>query len=237
MSYQTEYTIEFENKGSLFVNEQIETSLIELLKNKGCIPDVFQADLSSNGECSWDNIESDMKDISILIPDVLFTIFGEGEDCLHYWCDYYFNGHVQTSSGVVTYDACTLTEASADLSYEETVGLQFEKVIQKGQRTYALLGMDVLNTDHFSYDYYDRYPHIKSYSMEESTDFGNSRNIVYMKLFIKNGTSYDLRRGTNIYVEHWPQFVAHLKEAKIHYSQELTQIEAMEKEWNGKGEV
>jgi len=46
-------------------------------------------------ECKWYSHEKDMRKFSLLYPDVLFTLNGEGEESGDIWVEYYLHGKMQ----------------------------------------------------------------------------------------------------------------------------------------------
>ena len=53
----------------------------------------------------WYSCDDDMKSFSANYPDVLFIVYGEGEDSGDLWKAYYKNGKQQREQAVVTYGA------------------------------------------------------------------------------------------------------------------------------------
>ena len=68
----------------------------------------FDYAIDENGEMcdqvKWYDHEKDMKQLSILFPDVLFSLFGEGEDNDDSWYKYFKNGKMQSCYAKIDYD-------------------------------------------------------------------------------------------------------------------------------------
>lgn len=62
--------------------------------------DVWRGDA---GSCKWYEHESEMKAVSILYPDVVFQLVGEGEEPGDLWHKYFKNGKMQKCLVQITY--------------------------------------------------------------------------------------------------------------------------------------
>lgn len=64
--------------------------------------------LTESGGCSdqlkWYDHEVDMKTFSKRYPDVVFSLYGEGEESGDIWCKYFKNGKYQNAPAKITYD-------------------------------------------------------------------------------------------------------------------------------------
>lgn len=62
--------------------------------------------LAENGTtcdaCKWYDHAEDMKALSKTLPNVLFTLSGEGEESGDVWRKYFLNGKMQTAKAVIT---------------------------------------------------------------------------------------------------------------------------------------
>ena len=65
----------------------------------------FFTELISHGsdDIKWYEHDSDMRLISEQYPDILFTLYGEGEEPGDLWIKYYQNGKCQTENAKITF--------------------------------------------------------------------------------------------------------------------------------------
>lgn len=54
--------------------------------------------------CKWYEHENDMHELSKEYPDIVFTVFGNGESFDDVWCEYWKNGMVQNANRCIVYD-------------------------------------------------------------------------------------------------------------------------------------
>lgn len=52
----------------------------------------------------WYEHESDMRDLSLEFPDMLFTLEGEGDEAGDLWIKYFKNGKIQKAYARIEYD-------------------------------------------------------------------------------------------------------------------------------------
>lgn len=57
---------------------------------------------------TWHDHRKDMVRLSAVFPDVLFTLWGDGEETDDLWKEYYLNGKCQIARAVITYPDCGL---------------------------------------------------------------------------------------------------------------------------------
>ena len=55
-------------------------------------------------DIKWYDSEENMKEISLLYPDTLFKLYGDGEDSEDFWIQYYKNGKMQHIDGEITFE-------------------------------------------------------------------------------------------------------------------------------------
>ena len=89
MGYYTFYTLETDD-------EKVEEHSINLMES---------SDYSTLFEESnkWYNHDTDMLTYSARNPDILFTLYGEGENKDDLWVNYYRNGKMQGERATITY--------------------------------------------------------------------------------------------------------------------------------------
>ena len=56
----------------------------------------------------WYEYDSDMIELSKRFPDLLFELYGDGEDSDDFWKSYYRNGNAQFSKGRIVYDEANI---------------------------------------------------------------------------------------------------------------------------------
>ncbi len=66
--------------------------VVALLKEKGIIGYALDESLSCCDSVKWYEHENDMLDISRKVPDVLFLLWGSGDDAEDLWEHYFLNG-------------------------------------------------------------------------------------------------------------------------------------------------
>ena len=86
-------------------------SFIETTKSEGWsyLHDVWRGE---GAGFTWYNHDADMGRLSTTFPDVLFTLWGRGEEADDQWKEYYLNGECQVARGKITYPKCTLKSDS-----------------------------------------------------------------------------------------------------------------------------
>lgn len=56
----------------------------------------------------WYEYDSDMIELSKRFPDLLFELYGDGEDSDDFWKSYYRDGNAQFSKGRIVYDEANI---------------------------------------------------------------------------------------------------------------------------------
>lgn len=106
MGYNTRYSLKTEflvgGKAVQLVDDSPLVAVIEDLRQR--YEDAMFA-LSPTGDtedsCKWYEHQAQMKSFSILHPNVLFTLHGEGEENDDLWNEYYLNGKVQVEKATI----------------------------------------------------------------------------------------------------------------------------------------
>lgn len=81
-------------------SEEIEDMELDVKDN----PDVsYPIDISSSESYKWYENEDDMKELSKSFPDVVFELYGEGEESCDLWLSYHKNGKVQRENAKIVY--------------------------------------------------------------------------------------------------------------------------------------
>lgn len=97
MGYCTDYDLTLLDPKDM--TEIEDTSTIErvaaLLEEKYVIGYALNENLSWYNSVKWYEHESDMLDISRKVPDVLFCLWGSGDDAEDLWKKYFLNGKMQ----------------------------------------------------------------------------------------------------------------------------------------------
>ena len=127
MGYYTEYTLvidnsqvkdEVEKKKQSEIEEIQQSNISDELKMR-LIKDVektyrtsivTQSDVIDfltydpfDDECKWYEHTEDMRKISEKYQNVIFSLYGNGEEDGDMWVNYFMNGKVQTEQAVITY--------------------------------------------------------------------------------------------------------------------------------------
>ncbi len=58
----------------------------------------------SEESCKWYNHQDELKKFSLLHPEALFKLSGEGEEGGDIWCEYYQNGKMQLCKAKIVFD-------------------------------------------------------------------------------------------------------------------------------------
>lgn len=94
MGYYTEYTISAVNAPE---REDEFQDALEAITG-------FHMDFDWNDRCKWYSHQEHMKELSLLYPDVLFKLEGEGEESGDLWIMYFQNGKQQICRATITYE-------------------------------------------------------------------------------------------------------------------------------------
>ncbi len=97
MGYYTTYDLTLRDPKDMTVIEDshIIEKVVAMLKEKDIIGYALSEDLSCYDSAKWYDYEQDMLGISREVPDVLFCLWGCGEDAGDLWTQYFLNGKSQ----------------------------------------------------------------------------------------------------------------------------------------------
>jgi hypothetical protein len=96
MGYYTTYNLRFDcSQKEQEINNEI-SKIMGANVSEECLP-------GRVGNMKWYNHAEDMKKVSALFPDVLFTLEGEGEDAGDLWKEYFLNGKSHRVNVEITY--------------------------------------------------------------------------------------------------------------------------------------
>ena len=98
MSYMTVYSLCVVENRTTNSEDDIQQKIEKFL----CDIEVPTCVLNGSYESSWDTHEADIKLLSCKIPNVLFCLYGEGEDRNDLWDKYFLNGKMQACYATVT---------------------------------------------------------------------------------------------------------------------------------------
>lgn len=93
MGYYTNYVIELS-----------DYDLIDDIVNRLSEISGYNWDSSLIEFCKWYDSEHDMCTLSKEFPDVIFTVYGDGESSDDIWCQYWKNGAMQNANRRIIYD-------------------------------------------------------------------------------------------------------------------------------------
>ena len=103
MSYYTNFNFKFYDKGS-----GIELSRKDSKEIINDIESTFKYRAEEDSEmftigANWHSFDEDMKKFSTKYPNILFEIFGEGEETDDIWKQYILNGKLEECMGKIVY--------------------------------------------------------------------------------------------------------------------------------------
>lgn len=99
MPYYTFYSIDidgYEGHNEEYDPGSFIADQIEEWKEKGFYP--------FDDSCKWYDHEEDMKEFSKKYPDMVFHLYGEGEDNTDMWYKHFKNGKMQVCPALITFD-------------------------------------------------------------------------------------------------------------------------------------
>lgn len=100
MGYYTKYDLEYE--GGNISEHDIIDALATI--NPGYFEKGDDFCWVFEEEMKWYDCEHDMLELSKLFPDVMFTLYGAGEDREDNWIDYFKAGQMQSCHGTIVYE-------------------------------------------------------------------------------------------------------------------------------------
>ena len=112
MSYYTGYSLAIKGKK---ITKELADNIIMSLKNRGVVnyalsedyyisKDEKSMELDGNDIVKWYEHTHDMESISMLFPELIFCLHGEGEENGDLWNEYYHNGKSEYCRGYVQYE-------------------------------------------------------------------------------------------------------------------------------------
>lgn len=105
MGYYTYYEIEcFNDKAREYVDKQMMKRIMSAISKKSNY-EFTHGDHSiySQGCIKWCYHDNDMIDISKQFPHVIFSVYGDGEERLDFWHNFYYNGRMLECKGEIAY--------------------------------------------------------------------------------------------------------------------------------------
>jgi len=111
MGYYTCFTLETKTSDNLGEHPD-RASIIERLRSEN---ESAEYALDENGEthsdAKWYEHENDLREFSKLYPDVLFELYGDGENSDDFWYEYFKDGKMQYAPVRFEYSSSTLRES------------------------------------------------------------------------------------------------------------------------------
>lgn len=107
MGYTTAYSLQYSKPADpnwlISVTERAEIEE-KLFSYTGCHWDSWNVPGGdSEVYCRWYDWDKDMAALSLEYPDILFTLYGDGEDSDDLWCAYFLNGKKQIAAAEIVY--------------------------------------------------------------------------------------------------------------------------------------
>lgn len=115
MGYYTKYTLKHNAlQNETFILTDIKLSAITEI-NK-LFEEIFQKGFYKDGKwthqsyerCKWYDHEEDMKKIAKQFPNILFELYGDGEQNGDLWVKYFKGDKFQNCPAKITYDPCLI---------------------------------------------------------------------------------------------------------------------------------
>lgn len=104
MGYNTEYTLElWTSNGQYRIKKEKEEQIFNRLDQIS--EEIPQLSCNDGHYCGkWYEHNLEMVELSKEFPDILFDLYGEGENSYDMWHKYYLNGKVQNAPARVAFD-------------------------------------------------------------------------------------------------------------------------------------
>lgn len=64
----------------------------------------YEIEINEADSCKWYSYEEDMKELSKEFPDIIFDLYGEGEESGDQWHTYFKNGKMQECPAIVSFE-------------------------------------------------------------------------------------------------------------------------------------
>ena len=96
MGYYTDYALD--------IIEGDNDLISELMVKSGGVSYSLHSNGGSCESCKWYNHEIDLRNFSLLHPQALFKLKGEGEEAGDIWIEYYRAGKMQRCNAKITFD-------------------------------------------------------------------------------------------------------------------------------------
>lgn len=103
MGYYTYYNIEVEEDKMGVDDEKIAAIYAKAKELDLEFTDVFDQSLCSWDCCKWYECEEEMKRLSSFFPEVMFTVFGNGEAEDDFWIAHFKDGKEKFRQGQIVY--------------------------------------------------------------------------------------------------------------------------------------
>ena len=104
MGYYTNYNLKIKENKSNLPDMIVEIMLLDALKKNQVIGYALDENFERCDSAKWYDHETELKEISIQIENVLFELHGEGEETMDQWYKYFENGKMQHCQAIVTYE-------------------------------------------------------------------------------------------------------------------------------------
>jgi hypothetical protein len=114
MGYYTQYSLNIYKKSGKELNSNEFSNVAEFL-SKHVVEESYALGIRSYDDhwfiendappVKWYDHEADMKETSRCFPDLVFELYGEGEEKGDIWKKYFFNGKVQRASVIISFDS------------------------------------------------------------------------------------------------------------------------------------
>ncbi len=172
---------------------------------------------------NWSGInENEMLCLSRRMPNILFKIWGTGNEFDDNCLGYFYNGSSEWVRP--NYPEPTLFKKEPIAAENSAIELTYKKIIRRGKKGYQITEMTMVNTEEYSYEYFEEFPHFRSTSLDDSGK-------MTMTIQLNNNNAYYLNKPVYIPENEWDKFVEAFRICKEKTIAEQQKINELSKKW------